>query len=83
MKLYTISEKEFIYTIDQDPGPMENLHFSWLLRYPENITTKVANPSQEPYSGPGQQVINNILNYARSLEVLHISSGEPMLLIGN
>lgn len=32
---------------------------------------------------PGKQVVNNILNYARCLQVMKTRSGETMLLNGN
>ncbi len=32
---------------------------------------------------PGRQVINNILNYARALEVLRKKNGETFFIVGN
>jgi hypothetical protein len=37
----------------------------------------------EKSSLPGKHVIKNIMNYARSLQVLKSKSGDPIVLVGN
>jgi hypothetical protein len=39
--------------------------------------------SNEKSSLPGKQVVNNIMNYARSLQVLKSKTADTIFLIGN
>jgi len=32
---------------------------------------------------PGKHIINNILNYSRSLEVFKLKRGKPVMILGN
>jgi hypothetical protein len=45
----------------------------------ESLTCRISSDNQLP----GKQVIQNILNYSRALEVLKKKGGEPVFLMGN
>ncbi len=52
-----------------------------MMMYLKSLTTD--NRSNVRIALPGKQVIRNIMNYSRSLQVLRKKDGEPIFLIGN
>ncbi|MFO7978648.1 MAG: hypothetical protein R6U64_08305 [Bacteroidales bacterium] len=81
MKAPVTFENETLISVDPNSRPMKP--FSCLFRFPPSYPLAGKSKSQESPSVPGMHVINNILNYARSLEVLNVSTGQSLYLINN
>lgn len=81
MNQLTTLENEVLMFVDKNARNMENYRFKCLLRFPEYDPDKYQ--VSAPDNCPGNQVISNIMGYARSLEVIRKPSGKPIFLIGN
>ena len=52
-----------------------------MMLFPKNAAPEVS--ADNDYYLPGKQIISNILNYAKSLQVLKRRNGEALFLLGN
>lgn len=81
MKHFFTKERELTMFVNAFP------EFNVSALFTEEITSKVVNHSVRRNKAgadlPDPQIISNILNYARSLEVLKPATGAAMFLINN
>ncbi len=81
MKSPVTFENETLISVDPNSRLMKP--FSCLFQFPPSYPLTGKSKSQELPNVPGMHVINNILSYARSLEVMNVSTGHPLYLISN
>jgi hypothetical protein len=83
MKQFNTLENEIMMFVEPNNGSAAKHKFSCLLKHSEATEEHFLQEESKPSTKPGSQVIRNILNYARSLEVLKPKTGEAHFLIGN